>query len=780
MRIQRKIMDPKIKRIFFGFLAIFYGLLSLVAYLYFIQFRHMSQNRERQIIAETIGQQAELLDNLLRELRQSGIAALSAPNIVRLKSNSRNSFDRITGQRELASFVAARSYLKSAYLINQRESWVYSSDENDFSAQMSEFSDQAVLDLFENQKDACTASWKLRRYGEGSAAQGSAVLSTAIFADDQMALILNVDPASLWRLFDEPNAISLILQNDFQYSLMSQDTDDVLLSQAMAQIVDFIGRKQQEGASERFLPEAEERLEGEFSQRLNGNYRIFSQSLKNSELAFYHFIPEERIDSQGEALAYRILLIFVFVLILTIPTFIWTCRKVLWPFAKSLAFVHEVSLSRENRTLDSFVIDMTKRMAYLRLFEKLGGESDFRLVSGGLSERLILLGTDQLSHQGQLSEALGERLLREEALGDLAAEVFCFEHFVVWIVKEDQLENAMDRLTIFLQKERVQKEAPNGMGAQTGLFISASLSLAEAYYKALVNLQELKLLFDFFNVEQASLRHDENFGQPGVFESEIFEPSAFDPGAAFEPQNSQGKISMEKEDSLVLIHEKDVDALKTQVDRSEVRLKDIFSMELDLGYEELLKKRIDEWCDCLKKYRAACLSEKIEGDLLEVERDLNLSPEDRRKFSDLSRSKAAELKLFLYESFARHFCDKMEKRMKRNRDLTETVKRMCLEELDNPNLSLKLLAARLNLNSEYLGRIFKDTVELSVTAYIKELRMERARRLLEETDWSHRKICEKIGMDNTAYFYTLFRNQFGQTPGEYRKSLNLNEPAADQ
>lgn len=743
MGIQNSSIDKKIRNLFLIFLAIFYGLLILVAYLYFIQFRHISKNRERQIISETIGKQTELLDSLLRELRQSGITIITAPNIVKLKSNKISSFDRISAQRELASFVAASSYLKSAYIINERESWVYSSDENYFSADISEFKDRDILDNIVKQEDSFDTRWRLRNCGENSI-----VLSTVIFADEKLSLILNVEPIALWKLFREESAIPLILQNDFQYLFMTQIKENQSYNEDERKIVEFIEDQQRNRPRIGGFFQNESNIENELSHQLNREYRIFSQRLKNSDLSFYYFVPEDRIDSQGEMLASRIIWTFIFVLILTIPTFIWTFHKVLWPFAKSLAFVSSINKDHDKDTLDSFVINITKRMAYLRLFEKLAGASDFRLVSDGIPDRLILFNSMSFNTDrnvnDDLHESLRENLVKQKILGGIQSEIFCFEHFVVMIIKENQFKEAIENLRLFLKNENDVNTQNTGKLVinenKLSVFVGDSLKSGDAYYKSLVNLQELMIIFEYFKGEYLL----------GTFETES------------------------SDNNLIVIEEKVIKQLKVKIDSDDITLRDIMNVDTDVEYMVELKEKINEWCETLTKYRVACLSEKIEADIIEIERDLRFSIDDRKKYADITRTTLFELKMFLNKSFCELFSDKIEKRMTRNRILTETVKRICCEELSNPNLSLKFLAGKMNLNSEYLGRIFKEADEVSVTAYIKKLRMDRAKVLLEETNWPHSKICEKIGMDNTAYFYTLFKNQFGVTPGDYRKQLNSN------
>ena len=47
--------------------------------------------------------------------------------------------------------------------------------------------------------------------------------------------------------------------------------------------------------------------------------------------------------------------------------------------------------------------------------------------------------------------------------------------------------------------------------------------------------------------------------------------------------------------------------------------------------------------------------------------------------------------------------------------------------------------------------------------------MEEAKTMLTNTDLSIIQIMETLGFTNSTHFYELFKKQYGQTPGEYRK-----------
>ena len=82
--------------------------------------------------------------------------------------------------------------------------------------------------------------------------------------------------------------------------------------------------------------------------------------------------------------------------------------------------------------------------------------------------------------------------------------------------------------------------------------------------------------------------------------------------------------------------------------------------------------------------------------------------------------------------------------------------------------SLKLLANRYNLSQAYLGRLFKTEVGKLFTDYLCEIRLEAAKKLLEETDMKSCDIAAQVGFQNQNYFSNVFKKCVGVYPSVYR------------
>lgn len=90
-------------------------------------------------------------------------------------------------------------------------------------------------------------------------------------------------------------------------------------------------------------------------------------------------------------------------------------------------------------------------------------------------------------------------------------------------------------------------------------------------------------------------------------------------------------------------------------------------------------------------------------------------------------------------------------------------------EYGNSNLSSEELAKQIGLSTTYLREVFKELQGIFLSDYINQYRCEKAKELLLQTQFTVLEICEKIGIVNNNYFYTLFKRYTGLTPTQYRK-----------
>ncbi|TWT92905.1 Xylose operon regulatory protein [Botrimarina colliarenosi] len=87
------------------------------------------------------------------------------------------------------------------------------------------------------------------------------------------------------------------------------------------------------------------------------------------------------------------------------------------------------------------------------------------------------------------------------------------------------------------------------------------------------------------------------------------------------------------------------------------------------------------------------------------------------------------------------------------------------------DISADSVAEHAELNRRELDAMFRDSVGRSVSAEIQRIRLEHARRLLEETDHPIPAIAEAAGYSSASYMIQVFRRELDTTPSKYRSRV---------
>lgn len=89
-------------------------------------------------------------------------------------------------------------------------------------------------------------------------------------------------------------------------------------------------------------------------------------------------------------------------------------------------------------------------------------------------------------------------------------------------------------------------------------------------------------------------------------------------------------------------------------------------------------------------------------------------------------------------------------------------------------LSLADLAQSVNLSVWRLCHIFKSDVGMPPIRYLRQLRMERAKHLLESSFLSVKEIGFQVGLSDESHFVRDFKSIYGFSPALYRSQFRNN------
>ena len=100
--------------------------------------------------------------------------------------------------------------------------------------------------------------------------------------------------------------------------------------------------------------------------------------------------------------------------------------------------------------------------------------------------------------------------------------------------------------------------------------------------------------------------------------------------------------------------------------------------------------------------------------------------------------------------------------------LVEQAKDYIAGHYTDSTLSVESLCSVLHLSPTYFSTLFKREVGMSFTAYVTDIRMEQAARLLRDTDEKTYLIAERTGYTDPNYFSYVFKRHFGVSPSKFR------------
>lgn len=98
----------------------------------------------------------------------------------------------------------------------------------------------------------------------------------------------------------------------------------------------------------------------------------------------------------------------------------------------------------------------------------------------------------------------------------------------------------------------------------------------------------------------------------------------------------------------------------------------------------------------------------------------------------------------------------------------QTLRQVVEQRLDDPTLGVDDLCAAVHLSRAQVHRRLTGQTGLSATLYIRSVRLERAKELLEQTDLAVFEVAYAVGFQDAAYFSRVFGERYGRAPRDVR------------
>jgi transcriptional regulator GlxA family with amidase domain len=155
--------------------------------------------------------------------------------------------------------------------------------------------------------------------------------------------------------------------------------------------------------------------------------------------------------------------------------------------------------------------------------------------------------------------------------------------------------------------------------------------------------------------------------------------------------------------------------------------------------------------------------------------DLTLALVERDHGHEVAMTVAKRLVLFFRRSGNQAQFSGALQRQEQEPPALRNISGFVMEHLAEP-LSVQQLARALGLSSRSLSRLCSEHFGEAPAALVRRLRIEEARRLLEETALPLKEITARTGIGDESTFWRLFTRRLGVTPAAYRERFRVSGP----
>ncbi|MGH4037324.1 MAG: response regulator [Sphaerochaeta sp.] len=104
----------------------------------------------------------------------------------------------------------------------------------------------------------------------------------------------------------------------------------------------------------------------------------------------------------------------------------------------------------------------------------------------------------------------------------------------------------------------------------------------------------------------------------------------------------------------------------------------------------------------------------------------------------------------------------------------EEAKRYIEEHYQDTNLCLETVCDHLGISTAYFSSTFKKETGTSFVTACNEIRINKAKILMSETDMKNYEISERVGFSDSNYFSFCFKRTVGLSPSKYRNSIKIS------
>ena len=108
-------------------------------------------------------------------------------------------------------------------------------------------------------------------------------------------------------------------------------------------------------------------------------------------------------------------------------------------------------------------------------------------------------------------------------------------------------------------------------------------------------------------------------------------------------------------------------------------------------------------------------------------------------------------------------------------DFLNQLTQIIEENISNEQFGVSELANKIGMSRSNLLRKIKKSTNLSVSQFIRQIRLKNAMDLLKQDSFTVSEVSYKVGFGSTSYFIKCFREFYGFPPGEVDSNYETND-----
>jgi two-component system sensor histidine kinase ChiS len=104
-----------------------------------------------------------------------------------------------------------------------------------------------------------------------------------------------------------------------------------------------------------------------------------------------------------------------------------------------------------------------------------------------------------------------------------------------------------------------------------------------------------------------------------------------------------------------------------------------------------------------------------------------------------------------------------------NLKFLQTISNIIHSEINNPQMNSTFLADKMAMSISQLSRKLNGITGYSTISYVLQLKLNKARKMLADTDISVTEVSDACGFYDSSYFARAFKKEFGVSPSHYQQ-----------